>query len=185
MTSFGEADPEAAGLADDDAPDVAEPEAGGDRAGSHDRILQRRLTVLEETVEQLATELREAERVSEGHRIEAVVRRAEVAELELEVDRARGEAEAHAESAGVVSEVSEKLVDRWRGEVGGLRLSLDRTRSSEERLRAEVGGLGRLVERLSVERDELRDYLDEIEGSRAWRAVTAYRTLRLLLPRRR
>ncbi|MGO8864811.1 MAG: hypothetical protein ACLQRH_29150 [Acidimicrobiales bacterium] len=157
--------------------------------GSHEKILDRRLAVLEEAVEQLTEALRESERVAEGYRIEALARRDEVAELELERDTARVEADAHAESAQVVSSVSEQLVERWRGEVDDLRRSLEGSRSSEDRLRVALADLTVLVESLTIERDllqsrfvEVRDFLDEVEGSRAWRAVTAYRTLRLLLP---
>jgi len=62
--------------------------------------------------------------------------------------------------------------------VGVLREALDRAEEEIDRLREEAGaayGEARVAE---AERDALRAQLDEVTGSRAWGAITRYRTLR-------
>jgi hypothetical protein len=85
-------------------------------------------------------------------------------EVELERDTARADAEGYGESARRVSEMSTRLVDKWRLEVDELRAELNEARAMEEQLRAEA--------------DQLRGQLDEIKRSRAWQIVGRYRSLR-------
>lgn len=90
--------------------------------------------------------------------------RRRLAEVELERDTARADAEGYGESSRVVTEMSTKLVDKWRIEVDELRAELSETRQREQELR--------------FRRDELQAELDEIRRSRAWQLLGRYRTVR-------
>jgi chromosome segregation ATPase len=125
-------------------------------------------------VADLAGELAGLRDQADRYEVEVLRLRGELDRLQVERDAARLDAEAHAEATRVVSDVMEKLVEKLRGEL--------------DELAAVAAAHGSCVEvsaeDLVRERDELRARLAEIEGSRAWAAVTRYRDARLrLLPR--
>lgn len=94
----------------------------------------------------------------------------EVESLRIERDAARLEAAAHAETSRVVADSMGRIVEELRDKLEGIRHD-----------RLEVGRATEASRESERQCHELRGRLSEIEGSRAWSAVTFYRGVRTRL----